>query len=84
MNIFIALMGLSLNPIIDLPGRALEAFIKSLTFMIVVIFAAVPWVALFLLSSYGALRFLRWWIKRRREMKEKVRQTEPGKAAGLT
>jgi hypothetical protein len=81
MNTTFVLSALSFQPLIELPSRAIEAFIKSISLLIVVIFAAVPWIALFLLASYGALRFLRWWIRRRREMKEKNRP-EVGKAAG--
>lgn len=71
----------ALNQFLDLPLRAIEAFLKSLAFMIVVLFAAIPWVCLFLLAAWGALKFLRWWYRRRKEqLKEKNRNQEPSKA----
>ena len=82
MNVFLAITALSFRPILEMPARAFEAFLKSFSFMIVVIFAAIPWIALFLLAAWGALRFLRWWVKRRREMKEKSRQAPAAPAVG--
>jgi ABC-type transport system involved in cytochrome c biogenesis permease subunit len=81
MNTFLAIAALSFSPILEMPSRAFEAFLKSFSLMIVVIFAAIPWIALFLLASWGALRFLRWWVKRRRELKEKNRQPAVTKPA---
>ncbi len=68
----------SFNQFLNLPTRALEAFLQSLAFMIVVLFAAIPWVCLFLVASWGALKFLRWWYRRRKEhQKEKSKNCEP-------
>lgn len=71
------------NQFLDLPARALEAFLRSFAFMIVVLFAAIPWICLFLILAWGALRFLRWWYHRKKEQKEKSRNAEPGKAPRL-
>ena len=71
------LCAVSVNQFLDLPSRAIEAFLKSLAFMIVVLFAAIPWVCLFLAAAWGALKFLRWWYRRRKEqLKEKNRSQE--------
>jgi len=73
----IVLLSAAFSQFLDLPSRALEAFLKSLAFMIVVLFAAIPWVCLFLVASWGALKFLRWWYRRRKEqLKEKSRNQE--------
>ncbi len=72
----IFLSAIVLNQFLDLPARALEAFLKSFAFMIVVLFAAIPWICLFLIMSWGALKFLRWWYRRRKEqLKEKNKET---------
>ncbi len=84
MRFYFDVNALSFQPLIDLPSKSLEAFINSVSLMFVVVFAAIPWVALFLLVSYGALRFLRWWIRRRLEMKERNKKIETGKIPGQT
>ena len=72
------LSSIAATQFLDLPARALDAFLKSFAFMIVVLFAAIPWVCLFLVASWGALKFLRWWYRRRKEhLKEKNRNPEP-------
>ena len=81
MHTILTLTALSFRPILEMPAQAFEAFLRSFSFMIVVIFAAIPWVALFLLAAWGALRFLRWWVRRRRELKEKNRQPAVTKPA---
>lgn len=61
------------RPVVDLPAKALAAFISSMALLLVVVCAALPWIALFLLLSWLFLKFLRWWIRRKREAKEKNR-----------
>jgi hypothetical protein len=69
-----------LNQFFDLPSRAIEAFLKSFAFMIVVLFAAIPWICLFLVLAWCALKFLRWWYHRRKEhLKEKNKNQGPNK-----
>lgn len=77
----IILSSMALNQFLDLPTRAFEAFLKSFAFMIVVLFAAIPWVCLLLIALWGTLRLLRWWYRKRKEqLKEKGRNQEPNKA----
>lgn len=56
--------------------HALSAFSSSLAWLAVAIFAAVPWIALFLVLSWLFLKFLRWWIHKKREAKAKKMHPE--------
>lgn len=59
------------DPLSGTLQRSLAAFTSSISWLFVVIFAAIPWVGLFLALAWLALRFLRWWIHKKREAKAK-------------
>lgn len=59
------------DPLAGTLQRSLSAFTKSLAWLFVVISAAIPWIGLFLLLAWLGLRFLRWWIRKKREAKAK-------------
>lgn len=59
------------DPLRGAAQRALGALTTSLALLVIVIFAGLPWIGLLLLMSWLALRFLRWWLKRKRELKAK-------------
>lgn len=54
-----------------LGDRVLSAFVSSLELMVVVLAAAIPWVILFLFLSWLSLKFLKWWVRKKREGKFK-------------
>ncbi|HPQ81302.1 MAG TPA: hypothetical protein PLZ86_06210 [bacterium] len=64
-------------PLGGLPERALLAFSSSLAVLVVVLFAALPWIALLLFLLWVSVRLLRWRIRRKREQKARAE-----KAAG--
>lgn len=51
--------------------RAFSAFISSFELLVVVLAAAIPWIILFLLLSWLLLKFLKYWVRHKREMKAK-------------
>ena len=60
------------SPLGGLLERALSAFASSLAFMVVALFAALPWVALMLFLFWLGIRLLRSRIRRRREQKARA------------
>lgn len=59
------------DPLTGSIQRALTALTSSVALLIVVISAGVPWIALLILLAWLTLRFLRWWVRKKREAKAK-------------
>jgi hypothetical protein len=59
------------DPISGLLQRSLTAFTASIALLIVVVSAAVPWVALLITMAWLFLRALRMWLRHKRAMKAK-------------
>lgn len=59
------------DPLAGSLQRSLSAFTGSLAWLFIILSAAIPWIGLFLLFSWLGLRFLRWWIRKKREAKAK-------------
>lgn len=66
------------EPLYGLLHRALSMFTASVAVLVVVTSAAVPWIALFVIAAWLLLQFLRFWIRRRREMRAQRMQNGKG------
>ncbi|MFH0799352.1 MAG: hypothetical protein V2A66_04125 [Pseudomonadota bacterium] len=69
-NFFLQTTGL-FQPFSGLFQRTLHAFFESLAMLLVILAAAIPWIGLLLLMSWLSLKFLRWWVRKKREAKAK-------------
>lgn len=59
------------DPISGLLQRSLTAFTASIAVLIIVVSAAIPWVALLIVMVWFFLRMLRLWLRHKRAMKAK-------------
>ena len=63
-------------PFVGLLDRVLSAFASSVALLVVVVAAAIPWIAVLALGAWLALRVLRFWIHRKRALKAKKEQQQ--------
>lgn len=59
------------QPGASLVSKVTETFMSSLECLIIVIAAAIPWIILLLFLSWLSLKFLKWWVRKKREAKSK-------------
>lgn len=59
------------DPISGLLQRSLTAFTASIAALIIVLSAAIPWIALLMVVGWLSLRALRLWLRHKRAMKAK-------------
>lgn len=59
------------DPISGMVQRSLSALTNSVAWLVVVIAAALPWIAVLMLFSWLTLRFLRWLLRHKRAQKAK-------------
>lgn len=59
------------SPFVGLLSKTLVAFTTSLSWVIIAIAIAIPWILFLLLAFWLILKFLRFWLHHKREMKAK-------------
>ena len=60
------------DPLAGLFQRTLGALTSSAAVLVVVVAAALPWIVVLGLALWLSLRFLRWWLHRRRALRAKA------------